>query len=276
MSQQTATARRARATAHKPAPASRFIDLSTPVDAAAWEPEPVLHEIMTPAQGAVHMAEEMKHHFGVDFDPAVLPDGELLSVDTLKLTTHTGTHIDAPSHYGSKASYGTPRHIDEMPLDWFHRPAVCLDLRSATGPTVDADFLAAELARIGYQLQPLDIVLLHTGASAWAGTPRYFTEFIGLDASATNFLLDKGVRVIGTDAFSLDAPFGAMLARFKETGDKGVLWPAHFTGRDREFCQIERLANLDALPQPYGFTVSCLPIKIKGAGAGWTRAVAIL
>ncbi|GAB4052936.1 cyclase family protein [Catellatospora paridis] len=253
-----------------------IIDLSTAVDAAAWEPEPVIHDVMTPAQGAVHMAEEMALHFGVDFDPSVLPDGELLSVDTLKLTTHTGTHIDAPSHYGSKASYGVPRHIDEMPLDWFHRPAFRLDLRSAPGPTVDADFLDKELARIGYQPQPLDIVLLHTGASAWAGTPRYFTEFTGLDAGATNFLLDKGIRVIGTDAFSLDAPFGAMLKRFNETGDRGVLWPAHFTGRDREFCQIERLANLDALPQPYGFTVSCLPIKIKGAGAGWTRAVAIL
>ncbi|MBV1856161.1 cyclase family protein [Catellatospora tritici] len=254
----------------------RMIDLSTAVDAAAWEPEPVLHEIVTPAEGAVHMAEEMKLHFGVDFDPAVLPDGELLSIDTLKLTTHTGTHIDAPSHYGSTATYGVPRHIDQMPLEWFHRPGVRLDLTGAEGDTVDADFLDKEFARIGYRPNPLDIVLLHTGASAWSGTQRYFTDFKGLDASATHFLLDLGIRVIGTDAFSLDAPFGKMLAKFKETGDRGVLWPAHFTGREREFCQIERLANLDALPEPYGFTVSCFPIKIKGAGAGWTRAVALL
>jgi cyclase len=254
----------------------RIIDLSSPVDAAGWEPEPVTHTIVTPAEGARHMSAEMKEHFGVDFDPSVLPDGELLSIDTLTLTTHTGTHIDAPSHYGSKASYGTPRNIDQMPLDWFHRPAVALDLTAAPVGTVDATYLQKELARVGYQVSPLDIVLLNTGASRHVGTPKYFTDFVGLDGSAVHYLLDLGVRVIGTDAFSLDAPFGDILRRFHETGDRSVLWPAHFAGREREFCQIERLANLDALPRAYGFTVSCFPIKIVNAGAGWARAVALL
>jgi kynurenine formamidase len=54
-----------------------------------------------------------------------------------------------------------------------------------------------------------------------------------------------------------------------------VLWPAHFVGRKREYCQIERLANLGALPAPTGFTVHALPVRITGAGAGWTRAVAL-
>ena len=57
---------------------------------------------------------------------------------------------------------------------------------------------------------------------------------------------------------------------------RSVLWPAHFTGRRREFCQIERLANLDALPAPFGFYVSALPVKLAGAGAGWARAVAVI
>jgi cyclase len=104
----------------------------------------------------------------------------------------------------------------------------------------------------------------------------YFSEFVGLDRSATELLLDFGIKVIGTDAFSVDAPFGDMITRYQQTEDKSVLWPAHFIGREREFCHVERLANLDALPRPYGFTVSCFPFKIAGAGAGWTRAVAIL
>ena len=91
-----------------------------------------------------------------------------------------------------------------------------------------------------------------------------------------HYLLDLGVRVIGTDAFSLDAPFTDILARWNATGDRSVLWPAHFAGRDREYCQIERLANLDQLPGPTGFTVSCFPVKIVGAGAGWARAVALV
>jgi cyclase len=252
------------------------IDLSSPVDASGWEPDPIVHEIMTPAEGARHMADEMRTHFGLEFDPADLPGGELLSLDTITLTSHTGTHVDAPSHYGSVGDYGVPRNIDQMPLDWFLRPAVVLDVRDVGVGVIGRERIEKELARIGYQPQPLDIVILHTGASRFVGTPDYFTQFAGLDGPATEFLLDLGVRVIGTDAWSLDAPFGDMIRRFQETGDRSVLWPAHFAGRRTEYCQIERLANLDALPAPFGFRVACFPVKIVGAGAGWTRAVALV
>ena len=254
----------------------RIIDLSTPVDASKWEPETVTHDIMSPADGARHMSEEMRENFGLEIDPADLPDGELLSIDTLTLTSHTGTHIDAPAHYGTRCTYGdgTPRTIDEMPLDWFYAPGVVLDLSEAES-VADAAYIERELKRIDYTISPGDIVLVNTGASQFAGSMLYFTNFVGLDASATNYLLDKGVRVIGTDAFSLDAPFGDMIRRYHETGDRSVLFPAHFVGRDREYCQIERLNNLDQLPD-HGFRIACFPIKIVGAGAGWTRAVAFV
>lgn len=253
----------------------RVIDLSSPIDAGGWEAEPLTHTILGHAAAAEHMSAEMKEHFGIDFDAGVLPDGELLSIDTLTLTSHTGTHVDAPAHYGSKATYGTPRTIDELPLDWFHRPGIVLDLTGAGVGCVGAEQLEREIARIGRVPAEKDIVLLNTGSSRLAGTPAFFTDFVGLDATAVGLLLDLGVRVIGTDAFSLDAPFTHMIRRYDETGDAGVLWPAHFLGREREYCQIERLANLDALP-PFGFTVSCFPVKIAGGGAGWTRAVAHL
>ena len=38
---------------------------------------------------------------------------------------------------------------------------------------------------------------------------------------------------------------------------------------------IEKLANLDILPKPYGFKVACFPVKLTGGSAGWTRVVAI-
>ncbi|MEV6342325.1 cyclase family protein [Actinoplanes sp. NPDC051851] len=117
--------------------------------------------------------------------------------------------------------------------------------------------------------------LLRTGADRLAGTPQYFTDFVGLDASGTHCLLDLGIRVIGTDAFSLDAPFTHIIEKYRRTGDRADLWPAHMAGREREFCQVERLANLDSLPRPHGFTVSCPPVKVIGAGAGWTRAIAL-
>lgn len=253
----------------------RMIDLSSPIDASQWEPEPLSHVVLSPADAAVHMKEEMLEHFGMEFDISVLPDGELLSIDTLSLTTHTGTHIDAPAHYGSRSSSGRPRTIDELPLDWFYRPSVVLDLSEVEVGTVDADFLRDAVDRAGYEPRPLDIVLLHTSAARLAGTEKFFTDFVGLDASAVHYLLDLGVRVIGTDAFSLDAPFTHMIRQFQATGDSSVLWPAHFAGRQLEYCQIERLSNLDTLPAAFGFTVNCFPVKIVGAGAGWTRAVAL-
>ncbi|WP_444947893.1 cyclase family protein [Micromonospora ureilytica] len=255
-----------------------IIDLSAPVDATFDEPDPVRHEILSPRDGALHMSEEMRLHFGIEFDPEVLPDGEFLSLDRMSLTTHTGTHVDAPSHYGSRASYGNgvPKNVDELPLDWFFRPAMVLDLTDAGTGVIGADRLEKEFVRIGHRPEPYEIVLLHTGASAFAGTRRYFTDFAGLNGPAVHLLLDLGVRVIGTDAFSLDAPFGDIIGRYQRSGDPSVLWPAHFVGRDREYCQIERLANLGALPRSHGFRVACFPIKIRGAGAGWTRAVALL
>ncbi|MFI6346442.1 cyclase family protein [Streptomyces sp. NPDC050560] len=256
----------------------RLIDLSSPVDASFWEPDPVRHVAMSPAEGARHMASEMREHFGLDFDVDALPGGEFLNNDTFTLTTHTGTHVDAPAHYGSTAGYRTsgPRTVDELPLDWFYGPAFVLDVRDAATGTVDADRIAEQCARISHRPAPGDIALLHTGADRLVGTQRYFTEFVGLDRSAVEFLLDLGVRVIGTDAFSLDAPFTHIMKEYERTGDRGVLWPAHFVGREREYCQIERLANLADLPAPAGFRMSCFPVKVARAGAGWARAVALL
>ncbi|SDK36613.1 Kynurenine formamidase [Lentzea waywayandensis] len=255
----------------------RIIDLSSHIDASAYEADPVTHEVLTAAQGAEHMAEQLKARLGIEFDVSVLRDSEFLTLDRISLTSHTGTHVDAPSHYGSKTTYGNgiPRHIDEMPLEWFHNPGVKLDVRGHGTGVIGVEVLEKEFARIGYTPKPMDIVILDTGAAEHAGTQTYFTDYTGLDGPATNFLLDLGVKVIATDAFSLDAPFPDIVKRYLTTKDESVLWPAHFAGRDREYCQIERLANLEALPD-FGFTVVAFPVKIKGAGAGWTRAVALL
>jgi cyclase len=256
--------------------AMRLIDLSSPIDANFWEPEPVSMQTMSAAEGAKHLSMEMREHFGMNLDPSMLPGGEFLTNDTVTLTTHTGTHIDAPAHYGSVASYGVPRTIDEVPLDWFYRPGMLLDLTTSDIGVATADDLRREFDRVGRAPRPLDIVLLNTGSSRFLGTQQYFTDFVGLDDSAARLLLDHGVRVIGTDAFSLDAPFTYIISQYRQTGDAGVLWPAHIAGRTQEFCQIERLANLDSLPGPDGFTLVCFPVKVARAGAGWARAVAIV
>ena len=126
-----------------------------------------------------------------------------------------------------------------------------------------------------YALQPGDIVLIHTGAAKRWGTREYL-EQPGLGRESTLWLVQRGVRVIGIDAWTLDRPFASMAADFAKTGDGRVLWPAHFAGLTQEYCQIEKLANLELLPEPTGFYVACWPAKIKGGSAGWCRAVALL
>jgi kynurenine formamidase len=206
-----------------------------------------------------------------------LPDGLGWAVENVTLSTHNGTHVDAPWHYHPTTDGGAPAaSIDELPLDWFYRPGVKLDFRDAPdGYIVQPDDIRKELERIEYELQPYDIVLMNTAAGAAYGDDDYVNRGCGFGRAATLFLTDAGIRVVGTDAWSWDAPFIFTAQRYAETGDASLIWEGHKAGREAAYCQIEKLSNLEQLP-PTGFIVSCLPTKIKRASAGWTRAVAIL
>jgi kynurenine formamidase len=208
--------------------------------------------------------------------PEDLPDGEGWAVEDLRITTHSGTHMDAPWHYASTMDGGKPAYtIDQIPLDWCFRPGVKLDFRDLPdGHVVTAAEVEAELKRIDHELRPLDIVLVNTAAGAAYGQSDYVERGCGMGREATLYLLERGVRVVGTDAWSWDAPFSFTRRRFAETGNAALIWEGHKAGRDIGYGQMEKLANLDLLP-PDGFTVSCFPYKIKGASAGFTRAVAI-
>ncbi len=157
------------------------------------------------------------------------------------------------------------------------RPGVRLDLRALErGARIEPADLEAAVAAAGVELAPYDIVLLWTGAEEAWDTPEYFNAGSGLGREATLWLLDRGVKVIGTDAWGLDRPFMDTRAAFERDGDPSRIWEAHRVGIDREYCQIEKLHNLGALPGPSGYTVSCLPVKVAAASAGWCRAAAIL
>jgi kynurenine formamidase len=92
---------------------------------------------------------------------------------------------------------------------------------------------------------------------------------------ATLYLLERGVRVTGTDGWSWDAPFIYTMKKYAETHDPSLIWEGHRAGRDIGYCHIEKLHNLEALPAK-GFMVICFPVKVRGGSAGWTRAVAII
>lgn len=206
-----------------------------------------------------------------------LPDGEGWAVESVQLSTHNGTHVDAPYHYHSTMDRGKRSlTIDEIPLDWCFQPAVKLDFRHfPNGYVVSAKDIEGELKRIGHELKPLEIVVVNTAAGAAYGKPEYVITGCGMGYEATMYLTERGIRICGTDAWSWDAPFVYTAQRYKQTGDASIIWEGHKAGRHIGYCQIEKLHNLEALP-PQDFMVACFPVKIRAASGGWTRAVAIL
>lgn len=135
--------------------------------------------------------------------PDQLPDGEGWAVEQVNISTHNGTHVDAPWHYHSTEGGARSRTIDELPLDWFIRPGVKLDFRHLPdGHLVTPDEIDAELARVGYTLAPLDIVVANTRAGARYGQADYVDSGCGFGRAATLHLVAQGVRVVGTDGWS--------------------------------------------------------------------------
>lgn len=252
-----------------------FIDLSVPLENNLYsDPAPLLPKIsyVDHQQSFKQMA-----HFFPGLKQEDLPDGEAWAIEHLEVSTHNGTHLDAPYHYATTMDKGKRAlTIDEIPLEWCFKPGVKLDFTHfENGYVVTAHDLQQELEKINYKIQPLDIVLIHTSASQYYGSPNYLSSGCGMGREATLFLLEQGVRVTGTDAWSWDAPFIHTAHRYAKEKCPEIIWEGHKAGREHGYCHLEKLCYLDQLP-PYGFWVSCFPVKIKGASAGWTRAVALL
>jgi kynurenine formamidase len=206
-----------------------------------------------------------------------LPDGAAWAIEKIELITHNGTHLDAPYHFHPTMNRGERAiTIDEVPLEWCFQPGVKLDFRGLPdGYVATAADVERELARIGHALKPLEIVVVNTRAGSRYGHDDYVSAGCGMGYEATMYLLERGVRLTGTDAWSWDAPFFYTAEKFKATRDASLIWEGHKAGRHVGYCHLEKLHNLEALPAD-GFVIACFPHKIRGASAGWTRAVAIV
>jgi kynurenine formamidase len=246
-----------------------LIDLSAPIRS---DPPEVPEVLRTEIDYADHAAgaQQVEQLFGVGAD--LLRDREGWANETfLRFGTHNSTHVDAPWHYNSKIGGVRAQTIDELPLDWFLAPGLVVDATDrGDGEALDVPDLDERLPRAP---EPRDIVLVHTGRDAFYGQLDYMARGPGVTAQATRWLFERGVRVMGIDAWGWDQPLYMQAQRAVETGRQGVFWAAHQV--DLPYAQIERLVNLDSLP-PDGFQVACFPLRVEGAGAAPARVVAIL
>ena len=257
----------------------RLIDISVALKSGiASDPPHMLPQIeyFDHHQTAPAMAEYM----GVRLDQ--LPNGEYAAVEKVQISTHNGTHMDAPYHFFSSMNHalkpgGEPSwRIDEVPLEWCFQPGVKLDFRHfPAGYIVTPGDVEAELKRIGHTLKPLEIVMVNTAAGAKYGQDDFVDSGCGMGKAATMYLLERGVRLTGIDGWSWDAPFSSTKAKIAAGGDASLIWEGHRAGREIGYSHMEKLHNLELLP-PDGFEVVAFPVKVHRASAGWTRAVAIV
>ncbi len=204
-------------------------------------------------------------------------NGRFLAQESVTLGTHDGTHFDAPYHM-SPTSEGKPsKTIDQIPLEWCYGDGVVLDFHhKKNGDGISAGEVENALKKIGYRLKPWDIVLIRTDADKLYGKAGYEDrQCCGMNRDATLWLIDRGIKVMGIDAYTWDRPIALMEKEVKE-GKKEQFFQSHYLGGEREYCHLERLANLDRIPKPFGFKIMVFPIKIEAASAGWVRAVAMI
>ncbi|NPA06390.1 MAG: cyclase family protein [Chloroflexi bacterium] len=251
----------------------RFIDLSAPIaPSPPGTPEFMRIEI----QYFDHKAGAQQAQALLKIPPTVFRDQEGWATEVItRMGTHDVTHVDAPYHYNSTIQGQPAPTIDELPLEWFFQDGVVLNMtHKADGDPITVEEIQQELARIGYTLKPLDIVLMYTGRDAFYNAPDYVFRGPGVTPEATRWLYEQGVRVMGIDAWSWDEPLDRQARKAMMAGGKpGIFWAAHQV--DLPYAQIERLVNLGQLP-PYGFKVACFPLKIQRGSAGPARVVAIV
>jgi kynurenine formamidase len=255
--------------------ARRLIDISVPLQNDVPADPPGNHptiQYIDHQQGLPRMLQ-----FFAGLKAEDLPDGQGWAVEQVSLSTHNGTHLDAPWHFHPTMNRGQRSWtIDEVPLEWCFQPGVKLDFRHLPdGYVATAKDVEAELKRIGHTLSPLEIVVVNTSAGVKYGRQDYVNSGCGMGYEATMYLLERGVRLTGIDGWSWDAPFVYTAKKYAETRDASLIWEGHKAGRHIGYCHIEKLHNLEQLPST-GFMVSCFPVKIERASAGWTRAVAII
>ena len=171
----------------------------------------------------------------------------------LQMLSHTGTHIDAPSHMIE----GAPC-LNDLPVNTFFGQAVIIDHPPSAGMRIEL----MTLQNIKEKLERAEFVLFNTGHSQKWGEAEYFGVFPTLTKEAAQFLTNFSLKGVGIDAISFDA-IGA--------ADN----PIHHILLGAGFILIENLTNLNQVQGEY-CTLSVLPLKYINADGSPVRAVAIL
>ena len=189
-------------------------------------------------------------------------DRDFRSNSFLKMSTHTGTHVDAPYHFIRDGLT-----IDELPLEKIVGTAILIDLRSVSAPNKGISLNQLKHA-VGERGLREKIIILHSGwiKEKWATSEMYENNPFLMQESA-DWLVEKGIKSVGLD-FSLDNPDQSNLHDREK-------FPIHRTFLGKGIPHIENLCNLELIDQEE-FLLVALPLKLYKCNAAPGRAVALL
>jgi kynurenine formamidase len=263
----------------------RLIDLTVTLDPANRDklPPALAHVagVIAPRIDYLHPAgsagkDEFCASLGCTHDD--LPDGEGWGSEHLNdFNSHCGTHVDAPLHSGSQCGGAPSRTISDIDLQELYRPGMVLDVRewAIGGEYITVDMLDRAIANVGRPIGAGDAVLIRTGQERYTMDDPQFYNQPGMSRESTLYLTGLGATILGTDAAGWDLPFRVMNARFKDSGDKQMLWDGHKAITQREAFIVQQMTNLSALPLT-GFHVGFFPIKLAQCSAAPARVVAFV
>ena len=187
------------------------------------------------------------------FEPIATIEHDGYALMSLQLTTHLGTHVDAPAHVLADGAT-----LDALPAERLVLDALRVDVsrRDPHGPIPLAE-LEPHLADV----REGDAVLFYSGNARRWGSEAYWTSWSYPDADASHALVERGVSAVGFDGPSADPVDSVTLDLHRIWFDAGCLI-------------IENLANLDELPDRARLVIA--PLKVEAADGAPARVLALL
>lgn len=177
------------------------------------------------------------------------------NITQLSLSTHQGTHLDAPFHF-----YDDGKTLDQMRLDQFYGPATLVDL--APGGHLDAGtpLTVAMFEAHADAFQPGARVIYRTGWDRMFGTPEFFADFPTLTLDAARWIAEREIGLLGMDTPTPSTDWKECHLILLAEGVEIVI--------------VEGLTRLEQLPEH--FTFIGFPLNITGRDGSPIRAVAVV
>ena len=176
------------------------------------------------------------------------------NLELLFLSSHSGTHMDAPYHFVNGGF-----KINQIPPDRLISKAVLVNIKKKLDQSVTKNDILEFEKKYGL-IKKNSAVVFHTGWQSNLQKKCYFTNNPGLSQSAAKYLVKKGINLVAIDSPSIDL-------------GKDEKFPVHQIFSKSNILIVENLCNLEKIRR-INFTLIVLPLKLKNASGSPVRALA--